>query len=139
MECKFQKEKKFKVNRFTHNLKVTFIFNFLHLSVEGDMFGKNQWSKQSYLLTSREDLREGHTILAYCFINSVSSCVYPFNCPVIPHLEVVYHRFFQFWLISQTKISSHAQKDIISTDADITHTLPLRKKRFFISENFFRT
>ena len=54
-------------------------------------------------------------------------------------LEVVYRRFFQFWLISQTKIISHAQKDIISTDADITHTLPLRKKRFSISGNLFRT
>ena len=42
-------------------------------------------------------------------------------------LEVVYRRFFQFWLFSQTKIISHAQKNIISIDADIAHFLWRRK------------
>ena len=53
-------------------------------------------------------------------------------------LEVVYRRFFQFWLISQTKIISHAQKDIISTDADITHTSSEEEKILYL-QNFFRT
>ena len=42
-------------------------------------------------------------------------------------LEVVYRRFFQFWLIFQTKIINNAQKNIISTDADIAHFLWRRK------------
>ena len=47
-------------------------------------------------------------------------------------LEVVYRRFFQFWLISLTKIISHAQKDIISTDADITHTSSEEEKILYL-------
>ena len=49
-------------------------------------------------------------------------------------LEVVYRRFFQFWLISQTKIISHAQKDIISTDADITHTSSEEEKILYLQK-----
>ena len=54
------------------------------------------WNKQSYLETSREDIREAHTILASWF--TVITCIL-FNRLVITRLEVVYRRLFQFWLI----------------------------------------
>ena len=51
--------------------------------------------KQSYLATSREDVREAHTILAYCFTDSLFSFL---NRPVMSQCKVVYRRFFRFWL-----------------------------------------
>ena len=42
--------------------------------------GGKQWGKQSYLATLREDVREAHTILAYCFTDSLFSLL---NRPVI--------------------------------------------------------
>ena len=42
-------------------------------------------------------------------------------------LEVVYRRFFQFWLIFLNQIISHAQKNITSTDTGIAHFVWRRK------------
>ena len=37
---------------------------------------ETQWGKQSHLATSRDDIREAHTILAYCLNDLLFSCVY---------------------------------------------------------------
>ena len=52
---------------------MTFPFNFLRLSEKVETLG------QSYLATSREDLREAHTILAYCFTDSLFSRVHAYS------------------------------------------------------------
>ena len=63
-----------------------FSFQFSTLN-RGDWNVKEKrWGKQSYLATSREDIREAYTILAYCFTGSL-----------FKH-KVVHRRFFQFWL-----------------------------------------
>ena len=36
------------------------------------MLGKKQWSKQSHLATSREDVREAHTIVCVVQLNHCS-------------------------------------------------------------------
>ena len=36
---------------------------------------EKRWGKQSYLAMSSEDIREAHTILAYCFTDSLCSRV----------------------------------------------------------------
>ena len=40
------------------------------------MLGKKGWGKQSYPATEKEDIRETHTVLAYCFSDSLSSRIY---------------------------------------------------------------
>ena len=50
---------------------------------------------QAVIPTSREDVREAHTILAYCFTDSLFSLL---NLPVMSQCKVVYRRFFRFWL-----------------------------------------
>ena len=69
-----QKRKSFqKLYRFKSELKITFFFQFSTLNRGGWNVGEKRWGKQSYLATSREDIREAHTILAYCFTDSPSS------------------------------------------------------------------
>ena len=50
-----------------------FFFQFSTLNRGGWNVGEKRWGKQSYLATSREDIREAHTILAYCFTDSLCS------------------------------------------------------------------
>ena len=72
-------------------------------------------------------MREAHTILASWFTNSLLSRVYSsmdWWCQNWKYFTVV---SFNFGSFSQTKIIGHAQKNIISTDADITHFLWRRK------------
>ena len=49
---------------------------FSTLNRGGWNIGGKRWGKQSYLATSREDIREAHTILAYCFTDSLCSREY---------------------------------------------------------------
>ena len=64
-----QKRKGFKkLHWFKHELNITF-FNFLRWTEEVETLR----CKQSYLATSREDIRKAHTILAYCFTDSLCS------------------------------------------------------------------
>ena len=72
-------------------------------------------------------MSEAHTILASWFTNSLLSRVYSsidWWCQNWKYFTVV---SFNFGPFSQTKIIGHAQKNIISTDADITHFLWRRK------------
>ena len=85
--------------------------------------GRGGGGKQLYLATSREDMREAHTILASYFIDSLCSLrMYTpqsiSNVLTQSGFTVVSLNFGSF---SQTEIISHAQEDIISTDADIMH------------------
>ena len=50
-----------------------FQINTLRLSEEVEMLRSG---KQSYLETSREDIREGHSIVVYCFTDSLFSRIY---------------------------------------------------------------
>ena len=74
-------------------MKVIFLFNFLRLSKEEETVEKKQWSKQSNLATSREDIRETHSILAYCF----TELLFLSTCVVSPQCRLP--RVFQVWLI----------------------------------------
>ena len=68
-------------------------------------------------------MSEAHTILASWFTNSLLSCVYSsmdWWCLNWKYFTVVSFNFCSF---SQTKIISHAQKNIISTYADMAHFL----------------
>ena len=63
-----ESEKSFKkLHRFKHELKITFFFQFSTLNRGGWNVAEKRWGKQSYLATSRGDIREAYTILAYCF------------------------------------------------------------------------
>ena len=85
-------------------MKVIFLFNFPRLSKEEETVEKKQWSKQSNLATSREDIRETHSSLAYCFTELLF-----FYRPVLSHLNVVYPVFSKFGSFSQTENVSDAQ------------------------------
>ena len=62
-ETRSQKRKSFqKLHRFKHELKTTFFSIFY-----AKQRRLKRWGKQSYLATSREDIIEAHTILAYSF------------------------------------------------------------------------
>ena len=61
MKRKWSKETKLKIERFKHELKVTFFsisYAYRPLSEEIENLEKNRWRKQSYLTTSRKDIRE---------------------------------------------------------------------------------
>ena len=60
---------------------------------------ETRWGKESYLTTSREDIREALTILASYFTDSLFSLVYSSIDLDVFKREVIYGRFFQFWLI----------------------------------------
>ena len=63
-----ESEKSFqKLHRFKHECKIPFFFQFSTLNREGWNVAEKWWGKQSYLATSRGDIREAYTILAYCF------------------------------------------------------------------------
>ena len=104
-----QKRKIFKkLHRLKHKLKMTF-FKFSTLNRGGWNIGEKQWGKQSYLANSREDIREDHTILAYCVTDSLCSLqMYTI------HQERLNAKWFtvisfNFGSFSQTKVISHAQ------------------------------
>ena len=107
-ETSSQKRKSFqKLHRFKHELKTTF-FQFSTLNRGGWNVGEKRWGKQSYLATSREDIREAHTILAYCFTDLCLLHVYTSihqNCLNAKWFTVV---SFNFGSFSQTEIISHA-------------------------------
>ena len=60
---------------------------------------ETRWGKESYLTTSREDIREALTILASYFTDSLFSLVYSSIDLDVFKREVIYGRFLQFWLI----------------------------------------
>ena len=63
-ETRVAKAKKFsKITQVQTRVEITFFSIFK----EVETLGKNGGGKQSYLATSREDIREAHTILAYSF------------------------------------------------------------------------
>ena len=70
---------------------------------------KTRWGKESYLTTSREDIREALTILTSYFTDSLFSRVYSSIDLDVFKREVIYGRFFQFGSFSQSEIISHAQ------------------------------
>ena len=68
---------------------MTFLLNFTYLSEDFDTLAKNQWSKQSYLVTSRRRYYYDDTTMTCCFADHYS------------HRSIDEHvccRFFQFWL-----------------------------------------
>ena len=104
-----QKRKIFKkLHRLKHKLKMTFL-KFSTLNRGGWNIGEKQWGKQSYLANSREDIREDHTILAYCVTDSLCSLqMYTI------HQERLNAKWFtvisfNFGSFSQTKVISQAQ------------------------------
>ena len=67
-----QKWKSFKkLHRFKQELKINFLKKFSTLNIGGWNVGEKSWGRQSYLANSREDIREAHTILVYCFTDSL--------------------------------------------------------------------
>ena len=64
MKEKNQKRKIFKKLKVQTRVENDFSFSFLRETEEVETLGKKWWGKQSYLATSRGDLREAHTILA---------------------------------------------------------------------------
>ena len=79
---------------------VCFLFSLL-LIEEFETLEKNRQSEQSFEVTSREDIEK--PIRFGCFTEVLQTCrshVYPLlNRLMISQLEIVYGRFFQFWLI----------------------------------------
>ena len=68
-----RESKTLKNNWFKHELKVTFLRNFSHLSEKHDTLEENCWGKHLRLVTLREGVREAHTILAHCLTDSLFS------------------------------------------------------------------
>lgn len=62
-------------NRFIHELKLTFLLNFLHLSEEIDT--EKSLERAATPATLKEDTREAHTFLVYCLSDLLSSREYP--------------------------------------------------------------
>ena len=91
--------------------------------------------EQSYLATSREDVREAHTILAYCFTDSLFSFL---NRPVMSQCKVVYRRFFRFWLNFPNRNYKQCSKEC-HFNWLWHHTLHLKKKTFPIFEKLLKT
>ena len=56
--------KSFKKLQVQTRVENDFSFLFLRETEEVETLGEKWWGKQSYLATSREDIREAHTILA---------------------------------------------------------------------------
>ena len=58
-----------KVKKIQVQTRVEKYFSFWFPTLNGGGWNvkKKRWGKQSYLATSKEDIREAHTILAYCF------------------------------------------------------------------------
>ena len=77
---------------------------------------EKRWSKQSYLATSREDIREAHTILAYCLL---THCAHDQWCAQssLPSFLSIEYNFNWCW----------------------HRTLHLKKKTFPIFENLLET
>ena len=76
---KSQNRKSFKKLQVQIRVENDFSFQFLRETKEVETLGEKWWSKQSYLATSREDVREAHTILASWFTNSLVSSVQSSN------------------------------------------------------------
>lgn len=102
-----------------------------------DMLEKNWWSKQSYLVTPRKDIIEAHTILEYCFTDSLLSSVYPTIDQWYLNLQSFMVVSFNFGPFLQTNISIHFSR--ISFNWYWHHTLDLKKKTFLILKNLFKT
>ena len=80
---------------------------------------KNGGGKQSYLATSRGEKREAHTILEYCFIDSLFSLLQSTSNVLTRSSSPSFLSIFpQF---PRTEIRRHAHYNIILTDADIIH------------------
>ena len=79
------------------------------------------WSKQSYLATSSEDIREAHTILAFGFTDSLFSRLLSSIDQYCLNSRLFTVVSFNFGSFSPTEIISHAQQNITSTDSDIMH------------------
>ena len=100
-----KREKSKKKDGFKHELNY-FSLNFLRLSEDVETLGINRWSKKLYKAISREDFRETHTILAYCFTNSLFSLVYSsvdrwcLNSKLFTGVSFNYGSFFQTEIIS---------------------------------------
>ena len=91
--------------------------------------------KQSYLAPSREDIREAHTILAYCFTDSLFSLL---NRLVMSQREVVYRRFFRFWLNFPNR-NYRSRSVEYRFNRCWHHTFHLKKKTFPIFKNLLKT
>ena len=101
-----QSEKVFKNYTGSNTSWNYFFFNFQG----GWNFGEKRWGKHSYLATSREDIREAHTVLAYSFTDLPCSL----HVYTSIHQECLNAKWFtvvsfNFGSFSQTEIISHAQ------------------------------
>ena len=74
-------------------------------------------------------------VLIYWF--TVITCI-PFNRLLMSKLEVIYRRFFQFWLIFPNQNYQSRSKEY-NFNWCWHHTLPLKKKRFSVFENLLKT
>ena len=104
-----RKRKSFRKLQVQTQVEHYFTFKFSTLNRGVWNVREKRWGKQSYLETSREDLREAHTILACCFTDSLCSHVYtPIDwwCLNAKFFTVV---SFNFGSFSQTEIIGHAQ------------------------------
>ena len=117
-ETRITERKKFKKYRFKHDLKMTFIFIFLYFL---------------YLATSREDITEAHTILAYCFTDLLFSREY----------SSINRCLNTKWLTVASFNLAHFPKPKLSVKLNRIcwwwhHTHHLNKKIFPIFENLLR-
>ena len=115
--------KSFKKLQVQTRVENDFSFLFLRETEEVETLGKKWWGKQSHLATSREDIREAHTILASWFTNSL--------------LPPVHYRL----LMSKLEVVKNYQS--CSKEYNFNwcwyRTLPPKKKRFSIFENLLKT
>ena len=69
-----------KISKAQTRVENYFSFQFFTLNRGGWNVREKRWGKQSYLATSREDMREARTIQPWCFTDSLSSL---FNRPIV--------------------------------------------------------
>ena len=133
-ETKLKRKSFKKLHSFKHELKITFFFYW--------NFGEKRWGKQWYFnsATSREDIREAHTILAYCFTDSLCSLhVYtPQSTNNVLTQTGLLSFLCQFWLIFPNR--NYRSRSIeYNFNRCWHHALHLKKKTLPIFENLVTT
>ena len=118
-------------------LKITFLFHFLRLQRrlkrQGKMVGQAIFPGNFKKRYKRSPYDSG--VLFYWL--TVLTWIL-FNQPVMSQREVVYRRFFKFWLILPNQNYQSRSKEY-NFNWCWHRTLPVKKKRFSIFENLLKT
>ena len=116
--------------RFKHKLKMTFHWGW---NVREKVAGQAAIPRNFKRRCKRSPYDFGVLIYQFTVITWIL-----FNRPVMSTLEVIYHHFFQLWLIFPNQNYQSRSKEY-NFNWCWHRTLPLKKKRFSVFENLLKT